>query len=43
MGIRKSEAVNKAMQMKLLWKIINKPKNTWVRLTNKKYLKIKKN
>lgn len=38
LGIKESEAVNKAMQMKLLWKIIKKPDNVWVRLIKEKYL-----
>lgn len=38
-GLRKAEAVNKAMQMKLLLKIMTKPDSVWVRLINAKYLK----
>lgn len=38
MGLRKAEAVNKAMQMKLLWKIMNNHDSTWVRLITTKYL-----
>ena len=39
LGIRKSEHMNKALQMKLLWKIIAEPNNIWVRIVNEKYLR----
>lgn len=39
LGLRKAEPVNKAMQMKLLWKIMKKSNNVWVRTVNSKYLK----
>lgn len=39
MGLRKAKAVNIAMQMKLLRKIMNNKNNPWVRLITAKYIK----
>ena len=39
LGIRKTEVFNKALQMKLLWKIIADPENIWVSIIQQKYLK----
>lgn len=41
LGLRKAEVNNKAMQMKLLWRILMDPSNLWVQLVTKKYLKSK--
>ena len=38
LGIRKTEASNKALQMKLLWKILTQPDNLWVKLVKKRYV-----
>ena len=39
LGIRKTENMNKALQMKLLWKILSEPENIWVRIIQEKYLR----
>lgn len=39
LGLRKAKVNNKAMQMKLLWRILRDPNNLWVQLVKKKYLK----
>ena len=31
LGLKKVEATNKALQMKLLWKILKQPANPWVK------------
>lgn len=31
--------MNKALQTKLLWKIMAEPNNWWVKIINKKYMK----
>ena len=38
LGIKKSEATNQALQMKLLWKIMSEPENLWVKFVTKRYL-----
>ena len=37
-GLHKSEHLNIALQLKLLWKILTDPDNIWVRLISEKYL-----
>lgn len=39
LNIRKTETMNKALQMKLLWKILSEPENIWVNVIKGKYLK----
>ena len=39
LNIRKAETMNKALQMKLIWKIITEPDNIWVNIVKGKYLK----
>ena len=39
LGLRKAEANNVALQLKLLWKIINDNNSLWVKLVRKKYVK----
>ena len=39
LGIRKTENMNKALQMKLLWKILAELENIWVRIIQERYLK----
>ena len=39
LNIRKSEIMNKALQMKLIWKILTEPENIWVNIIKQKYLK----
>ena len=39
LGLHTAENMNKALQMKLIWKIKTEPNNIWVKLINEKYLK----
>ena len=39
LNIRKSKTMNKALQMKLIWKILTEPGNIWVNIIKEKYLR----
>jgi len=39
LGLRKAEAINKAFQCELAWKVISKEESIWVRVMRTKYLK----
>ena len=39
LGLWKAEAINKAFQCKLAWKVISKEQSMWVRIMRAKYLK----
>ena len=41
LSIRKSDLMNKALQMKLIWKILTEPNNIWVNIIKEKYLKMR--
>lgn len=39
LGFRKADVNNRALQMKLLWRIIKEDNNLWVKLIRKRYIK----